>query len=316
VSRLARIGLYCALAAGCESGDDVVARLAGPLSNDAGPSDVPDASTEAPACCGDAAALPFDAGTEAPACCGDAATPPSPVSQAGVPEGVACVSDGTLMYLLSKTGALFRVRSEQGSIEPLGVPECLTPSGVFVAAVDLAGQLWVVPDDSIVRVIDPVSRVCKKLDLAIKASAMAFLHDTNFQKSMLYAVEAGALYVIDPASRTRVPIGPLTGGPTLKSLAGTAAGELFAFAQDGDSVVTIGRVDLGNASVNWQWKAPQPGAFVGGVAWSDDFGLVFQSELYRLRTSSGETQLVAKLVTDDSGFFSVAPSPCMVASTK
>jgi hypothetical protein len=277
MSRVRATALSALLALGCDPGDDIVARLTG-----------------AP-----------EAGAGADCCAPGVRTPMA--DTAPLPD--VCAARPARIVLLSKAGVLYELHPEQGVALELGAPSCLKP-GAFVAAIDLDDRVWVVPDDGLMRVIEPQTLKCEELPLALKPSAMAFVYDPSFKRQLLYAIVAGTLIVFNPDTKVRSPIGELS--QEVQFLGGGVQGELLAFRQSGDAVL-MGRVAPESANVNFLSKAMAPLGLPlqGAAAWSSDLLFIFQRDLYRLRSGSVElSPSMTKLLSEDPGFLAVGASPC------
>jgi outer membrane protein assembly factor BamB len=276
--------LGCAIAAGCApAGDDIVAHLT------ASKNAAPDASSGAGvACCGVANGAPL---------AGTATSDPN-----------ACAAQAYPLVIVTKDGAIYRVQPETGKVDKRGIPACFT-SGVFAAAVDVAGNIWAVAGDGNVWVIDPESLRCDQRSLQLKPSAMAFVYDAGL-KQQLYVLEGGTLIVVNPETLTRSPIGQLDA----RALTGTADGTLYAFTELGVGTLMVSRVEPGNAALVALWKAAEPAnlALMGGAAAPSygAFALIFERSLYVLRTPSSDPAFVAQLFSDDSYIVAVSSSPC------
>jgi hypothetical protein len=276
MSRVRATALSALLALGCDQGDDIVARLTG-----------------AP-----------EAGAGADCCAPGLRTPTA--DAAPLPD--VCAARPARIVLLSKAGVLYELHPEKGVALPLGAPACLKP-GAFVAAIDLEDRIWVMPDDGLMRVIEPETLKCDELPVPLKPSAMAFVYDPSIKRQRLYAIEAGMLIEFNPDTKERSPIGKLS--DEVQFLGGGVQGELFAFRQSEEAAL-MGRVAAESANVIYPSKAMAPLglALQGAAAWSSDFLFIFQRDLYRFRSQSNELSLIAKLLNEEPGLLAVAASPC------
>jgi hypothetical protein len=277
MSRVRATALSALLALGCDPEDDIVARLMA----------APEAGAGAD-CCAPGVRVPM----------ADSAPQPD-----------LCAARPARIVLLSKAGVLYELHPEQGVALELGTPSCLRP-GAFVAAIDLEDRIWVVPDDGLMRVIELPTLKCEELPLPLKPSAMAFVYDPSLKRQLLYAIEAGMLIEFNLDTKVRSLIGKLD--EEVQFLGGGVQGELFAFWQSGDAAL-MGRVAAESADVKLLWKAMAPVglALQGAAAWSSDFLLIFQRDLYRFRSASSELSSIAKLLNEEPGFLAVAASPCV-----
>jgi hypothetical protein len=284
------LGLSCVVLAACGPEKfDVVARAA--AEHDAGMSGQDDA----------------EAGADSKECCSDAGVP-ADIADASGGSRNACAPGAETIELLTKAGRIYRVHAESGKLQERGVPTCL-PEGDSRAAVDGSGRLWVWPADGFLRIIEADSLNCRRIEQKMpQPTALAFVYHPELQRELLYTLQAGELWEIDPATFASISRGKLE----QPWLSGTADGRLVALSDRFGGVIEIGEVTTDAASYTPEWKVIPPPAvpFSGGTVQSNGFALIFGASLYRFRIGETNPQLVAPLFPEDPGIVAVAGPAC------
>jgi hypothetical protein len=298
------LGLSCVLLAACGPEKfDVVARAA--TKDDAGIAVKADAGVSSECC--DAGGPAADGADAVPAAEGaDAAVPAADSADAGVGSPNACAGSESFV-LLTKEGRVYRVHAETGKLDERGVPACLL-GGEIAAAVDSTGKLWAAPADGMLQLIEPDSLDCKPIALNMLPTALAFVYHPDLKRELLYALEAGVLWVVDPVSLDRSPRGKLE----RSWLAGTADGRLVGLSDRSGGVIEIGVVSTDAGVFTPAWKLIPPSALPlsGAAAYANGFALIFGTSLYRYRIGDQDPQLIAQLFPENPGIVAAAGPAC------
>jgi hypothetical protein len=232
-------------------------------------------------------------------------TEPGPSSDQEL-EPLDCADDARDLILIDKAGSLLRVRAGTLEVTALGTPKCLTGS-VVAAAMDHTGQLLAVTPDRRAWWIDPTDAACTETKLGAEVSALSFVYAPGGVGEQLYVVDADELYVVEPSTLERRPLGTL---PT-KLLSGNQAGELLSFMAGNDPAVILS-IRLADAQPIAKWPATVPvgSYFAAGAAWGDDLTLVFADQLYSLLRKTGEQTLLGSLPSPEGSIVCAASSVC------
>jgi hypothetical protein len=232
---------------------------------------------------------------------------PGDTSAVKPPPAQACGGGpAAMMGVATKDGELHRFDlAKIGHLEG-GPVKCAGPV-ISPIAIDRGGMIWLVADGTL-AVADP-GGACELRDLSINATAMTFVWDPKLETEVLYAVADGLLEAIHPATLARTPIGKLA-LPDVRSLAGTADGQLLAFA--GDAPVTIATISRRDGLIEsaWQVKPPNTEPFAGGVLTPLGIDLVFGVETFRHDPSKQTMESHVMMFPDDRGVLSIAAPPC------
>lgn len=296
------VGLSCALLMACGPEKfDVVARSA--TKEDAGSTPQGDAGAGASECCSDAGG-PASDGADAG---GPSADAGGPSADAGVGSLNACAAGSETFVLLTKEGRVYRVHAESGKLDERGVPACLL-GGEIAAAIDGSGMLWAAPADGTLQLIDPDSLDCTPIALKMRPTTMAFVYHPNLKRELLYALEAGELWVVDPESLIRGSRGKLD----RSWLAGTADGRLVGLSDRSGGVIELGEVSTDTAVFTPEWKVVLPSSLPlsGAIGHANGFALIFGATLYRYRIGDPQAELVAQLFPENPGIVAVAGPAC------
>jgi hypothetical protein len=217
-----------------------------------------------------------------------------------------CASEN-MIALVTQSAELYRFNVATDNL-PTGGPVTCLGAGVSAVAVDRSGTAWIASSDKL-TLVDPLSGECKPRDIALPATAMAFVWDPEDQRERLYAVVDKTLIVVNPSTLARAPIATLA--LDVRGLVGTNDGRLVAFA--GDIELMIGYVDLADGAVAplMHVKSPEPltARFVGGALTKQGFDLVFGATLYGVAPTTIAVPRTI-LFAGDRGLVGVSAPPC------